>query len=60
MNTHPTKRGSALIALPAALVVEVAAIAVNVGGAVTAGAAFLVLFAACHQIRLARRRRQPA
>lgn len=55
MNTqHPSKRGSAVIALAPAVVVELAAIAVNIGGAVTATAAFLGLFAACHQVRLAR------
>jgi hypothetical protein len=62
MTTHrPRKRGSALAALPAAIAVELAAIAVNIGGAVTATLAFIALFAACHQIRLARwRRHQPA
>jgi uncharacterized protein involved in response to NO len=58
MNTqHPSKRGSALMAVAPAIVVELAAIAVNMGGAVTATAAFLALFAACHQVRLARWRR---
>jgi uncharacterized protein involved in response to NO len=62
MNTqHPSKRGSALMALPPAIVVELAAIAVNIGGAVSGTAAFLALFAACHQVRLARwRRHEPA
>jgi hypothetical protein len=62
MNSqHPSKRRSALIALPAAIVVEIGAIAIGAGGAVTAAAAFALLFGACHQIRLTRwRRHQPA
>ena len=62
MNTqHPSKRRSALTAVPLAITVEVGAILVNVGGAVSAAAAFLVLFGMCHQIRLLRwRRQQPA
>jgi hypothetical protein len=55
MNTQqPGKRRSALVALPPAIVIEIGAIAVNVGGAATATLAFLICFAACHQIRLAR------
>jgi hypothetical protein len=58
---QPRKRGSALAALPPAIAVELAAVTVNVGGAVSATLAFVVLFGACHQIRLARwRRHQPA
>jgi hypothetical protein len=54
MNTqHPAKRRSALVAVPPAILIEVGAIAVSVGGAVTATLAFLLCFAACHQIRLA-------
>jgi len=62
MNTHhPTKRRSALVALPPAIMVEIGAIAIGVGGAVSAAAAFALLFGACHQIRLTRwRRHQPA
>jgi hypothetical protein len=44
-------------ALPLAIIVEAGAIAVNVGGAVTAILAFLLCFGVCHQIRLARWRR---
>ncbi|HEX5250164.1 MAG TPA: hypothetical protein VFW14_10905 [Gaiellales bacterium] len=62
MNTHqPRKRRSALAALPLAIAVEIGAILVDVGGAVSAAAAFLVVFGVCHQIRLMRwRRQQPA
>ena len=61
MHTQqPAKRRSALVALPPAIVIEIAAIAVNLGGAVTATLAFLLCFAACHQVRLARWRRQVA
>lgn len=62
MNTHqPHKRRSALAALPLAIAVEIGAILVGVGGAVSAAAAFLVVFGVCHQIRLMRwRRQQPA
>jgi len=58
MNTQqPAKRLSAVAALPLAIIVEAGAIAVNVGGAVTATLAFLVCFGVCHQLRLARWRR---
>jgi uncharacterized protein involved in response to NO len=58
MNSHqPAKRLSAAAALPLAIIVEAAAIAANVGGAVTAILAFLLCFGICHQIRLARWRR---
>ena len=58
MNTQqPAKRISAMAALPLAIIVEAGAIAVNVGGAVTATLAFLVCFGVCHQLRLARWRR---
>lgn len=58
---YPSKRRSALVALPGAMVAEVAAIAAGAGGAVSAVAAFVLVFAACHQIRLTRwRRHQPA
>jgi|KBSMisStaDraftv2_1062788.scaffolds.fasta_scaffold1063331_1 hypothetical protein len=58
MNTQqPAKRISAVAALPLAIIVEAGAIAVNVGGAVTATLAFLVCFGVCHQLRLARWRR---
>jgi len=61
MNTQqPAKRISAVAALPLAIIVEAGAIAVNVGGAVTATLAFLVCFGVCHQIRLARWRQNPA
>ena len=56
---QPTKRLSALVALPPAIILEIAAIAVNVGGAVTATFAFLLCFGVCHQIRLARWRQNP-
>lgn len=55
---QPTKRRSALVAVPPAIVIEIAAITVNIGGAVTATLAFLLCFVLCHQIRLARWRRQ--
>lgn len=59
MNTQqPAKRLSAAAALPLAVIVEAGAIAVNVGGAVTAILAFLLCFGVCHQVRLARWRRQ--
>jgi hypothetical protein len=55
MNTDaPAKRRSALAALPLAIAIELAAVALDVGGAVTATLAFLLCFAVCHQIRLAR------
>jgi len=58
MNTQqPAKSISAVAALPLAIIVEAGAIAVNVGGAVTATLAFLVCFGVCHQLRLARWRR---
>jgi hypothetical protein len=58
---RPRKLRSALAALPPAIAVELLAITVNIGGAVSATLAFLVMFGACHQIRLARwRRHQPA
>lgn len=58
---HPSKRRSALVALLPAIAVEILAIFTNVGGAVSAVLAFLVLFGVCHQIRLMRwRRGQPA
>lgn len=62
MNTpQPSKRRSALAAIPLAIAVETAAILVDVGGAVSAAVAFLVAFGLCHQIRLMRwRRQQPA
>jgi hypothetical protein len=62
MHTHqPSKRRSALAAVPLAIAVEIGAILVNVGGAASAAVAFLVLFGLCHQIRLMRwRRHQPA
>jgi hypothetical protein len=62
MNTHePSKRRSALVAMPPAIALEIGAIFANVGGAVSAALAFLVLFGLCHQIRLLRwRRQQPA
>jgi len=61
MNTQqPAKRLSAVAALPLAIIVEAGAIAVNVGGAVTAILAFLLCFGVCHQIRLARWRHRTA
>jgi len=58
MNTHqPAKRLSAAAAIPLAIIIEAGAIAVNVGGVVTATLAFLLCFGVCHQIRLARWRR---
>jgi hypothetical protein len=61
MNTqHPAKRRSALAALPPAIAIELAAIAANVGGAVSALLAFLLCFGACHGIRLARWRHRVA
>ncbi|HEX5197013.1 MAG TPA: hypothetical protein VFW26_07400, partial [Gaiellales bacterium] len=58
MNTQqPAKRLSAAAALPLAIIIEAGAIAVNVGGVVTATLAFLLCFGVCHQIRLARWRR---
>jgi len=54
---QPAKRLSAVAALPLAIIVEAGAVAVNVGGAVTAILAFLLCFGVCHQIRLARWRR---
>ena len=54
---QPAKRLSAVAALPLAIIVEAGAIAVNVGGAVTAILAFLLCFGVCDQIRLARWRR---
>lgn len=61
MSTRqPTKRLSALVALPPAILLEIAAIGANVGGALTATLAFLLCFGVCHQIRLARRRQNPA
>ena len=56
-SRQPTKRLSAAAALPLAIIVEAGAIAVNLGGAVTATLAFLLCFGVCHQIRLARWRR---
>lgn len=47
-----------MAAVPAALATEIGFIAVGVGGAVSAAAAFLLLFLACHQARLARWRRR--
>lgn len=61
MNTQrPAKRLSALVALPPAIVIEIAAISVNVGGAVTATLAFLLCFGICHQVRLTRWRHRIA
>jgi|tagenome__1003787_1003787.scaffolds.fasta_scaffold16896826_2 hypothetical protein len=61
MNTqHPAKLLSALAALPPAVVIEIAAIVLNVGGLATATLAFLLCFGACHQIRLARWRHRTA
>jgi hypothetical protein len=61
MSTRqPTKRLSALVAVPPAIILEIAAIGANVGGAVTAALAFLLCFGVCHQIRLARWRQNPA
>jgi gamma-glutamyltranspeptidase len=62
MDTQqPSKRRSALVALAPAIAVEIGAVVVNVGGAVTAAVAFLLAFGVCHQIRLMRwRRGQPA
>jgi hypothetical protein len=61
MSTQaPDKRRSALAALPPAIAIELAAIAVNVGGAVTATLAFLLCFGVCHGIRLARWRSRVA
>lgn len=61
MSTQqPAKRHSALVAAPLAIVIEIAAITANVGGAVSATLAFLICFAVCHQVRLARWRRQIA
>jgi hypothetical protein len=57
---HPAKRRSALAALPPAIAIEIAAIAVNVGGAVSAMLAFLLCFGVCHGIRLARWRHSVA
>jgi hypothetical protein len=57
---QPAKRLSAVAALPLAIIVEAGAIAVNVGGAVTAILAFLLCFGVCHQIRLARWRHRTA
>ncbi|HEX5261334.1 MAG TPA: hypothetical protein VFW18_07635 [Gaiellales bacterium] len=57
---QPAKRLSALAALPPAIVIEIAAVAVNVGGAATATLAFLLCFAVCHQVRLARWRHRIA
>jgi len=51
---HPAKRRSALVALPPAIAIEIAAISVNMGGAVSATLAFLLCFGACHGVRLAR------
>ena len=58
--SSPTKRTSAIAALPVAIAVEAGFIIVGLGGAVTAAAAFAALFLACHQTRLARWRRQKA
>jgi hypothetical protein len=61
MNSHkPAKRLSAAAALPLAIIIEAGAIAVNVGGLVTATLAYLVCFGVCHQIRLARWRHRTA
>jgi hypothetical protein len=57
---HPAKRRSALVAVAPAIGIEIAAISVNAGGAVSATLGFLVCFAACHQIRLARWRHRIA
>jgi hypothetical protein len=58
---QPSKRRSALVALLPAIAVEIGAILANVGGAVSAVLAFLVVFGLCHQIRIMRwRRGQPA
>jgi cytochrome b len=57
---QPAKRLSAVAALPLAIIIEAGAIAVNVGGAVTAILAFLLCFGVCHQIRLARWRHRTA
>ena len=57
---QPAKRLSAVADLPLAIIVEAGAIAVNVGGAVTAILAFLLCFGVCHQIRLARWRHRTA
>jgi len=57
---QPAKRLSAVAALPLAIIVEAGAVAVNVGGAVTAILAFLLCFGVCHQIRLARWRHRTA
>ena len=57
---QPAKRLSAVAALPLAIIAEAGAIAVNVGGAVTAILAFLLCFGVCHQIRLARWRHRTA
>jgi hypothetical protein len=61
MHTRqPSKRRSALVALPAAIAVEFGAISAGVGGAVSAALAFVVVFGVCHQARLVRWRRRPA
>jgi hypothetical protein len=48
------------VAVAPAIGIEIAAISVNAGGAVSATLGFLVCFAACHQIRLARWRHRIA
>lgn len=59
MHTQqPTKKRSALEVVPVAIAVEIVAILVNVGGALSASLAFLLLFGAWHQTRLARWRRR--
>ena len=58
MQSHkPTKRRSALIAVAPTIPVEIAAISVGVGGAVSIALAFLVFFLVAHQARVARWRR---
>ena len=58
---QPSKRRSALLALPPAIAGEIGAILVNVGSVVTAALAFILFFGVCHQVRLMRwRRGQPA
>jgi len=51
---RPAKRRSALAAAPPAIAIEIAAVAANLGGAVTATLAFLLCFGVCHGIRLVR------
>jgi hypothetical protein len=59
-SQRPARRLSALAALPPAIALEIGAIALNVGGAVTATLAFVVCFGVCHQVRLARWRHRMA